>query len=415
MINLSALPCAPLKIAAFMLKIGLIKEGKTPADNRVALTPAQCRWMLKNVDCSVVVQPSSNRSFSDKEYVRAGVEINDDLSHCDLLLGIKEVPIDMLIEGKTYMFFSHTKKKQPHNKKLMQAMVQKKITLIDYECLEHEDGQRIIGFGFFAGVVGAHNGMMAYGERTKTFSLGRVYKQKDYSKLIHTYFGLKIPPVKIAVTGSGRVAHGILEIMNLMDIQEVETDEFIEKSFNYPVYVHLKGGNLYRHKEKGTYKRDDFHSNPQDYICTFEKYYSHTDILMNGIYWDKNIPRLFTMEAMRQKGFRIQTIADITDDENGSIPCNLGDASMENPVYGVDKMTGKKTEPYLPQSVDIMAVGNMPNELPRDASRYFGEQLIKFVLGDIIKGGSDIIDRATILKSGNLTPHFSYLEDYAMK
>ena len=396
-----------------MLKIGLIKEGKIPADNRVALTPAQCRWLLKNVDCSIAVQPSSTRAFIDKEYERAGVEMNDDLSHCDLLLGIKEVPVEMLLEGKTYMFFSHTKKKQSHNKKLMQAMVKRKITIIDYECLEHEDGQRIIGFGFFAGVVGAHNGMMVYGERTKTFSLSRVYKQKDYSKLIHTYFGLKIPPVKIAVTGSGRVAHGILEIMNLMDIQEVETDEFLEKTFNYPVYVHLKGGNLYSHKEKGNYKRDDFHNKPQDYICTFDKFCSQTDILMNGIYWDKNIPRLFSMEMMQQKDFRIKTIADITDDENGSIPCNLGDATMENPVYGVDKITGEKTEPYLPKSVDIMAVGNMPNELPRDASRYFGEQLIKFVLGDIIKGGSDIIDRATILKNGKLTPQFSYLEDYA--
>lgn len=396
-----------------MLKIGLIKEGKIPADNRVALTPAQCRWMLKNIDCSITVQPSASRSFTDKEYMRAGVEMNEDLTHCNLLLGIKEVPVDMLIEGKTYMFFSHTKKKQPHNKKLMQAMVRKKITLIDYECLEHEDGQRIIGFGFFAGVVGAHNGMMAYGERTKTFSLGRVYKQKDYSKLIHTYFGLKIPPVKIAVTGSGRVAHGIIEIMNLMDIQEVEPDEFMQKTFNYPVYVHLKGGDLYVHKEKGNYNRDDFHANPQNYDCIFEKYCSHADILMNGIYWDKNIPRLFSMETLKQTDFRIKTIADITDDEHGSVPCNLGDAVIEDPVYGVNKMTGKKTKPYLEESVDVMAVGNMPNELPRDASRFFGEQLIKHVLGDILNGGSNIIDRATILKDGKLTSNFAYLEDYA--
>ena len=167
-----------------MLKIGLIREGKIPADNRVALIPAQCRWMLKNVDCSITVQPSPNRCFKDKEFIRAGVEMNDDLSHCDLLLGIKEVPVDMLIAGKKYMFFSHTIKMQAHNKKLMQAMVQKNISLIDYECLRHKDGQRIIGFGFFAGVVGAHNGMMSFGERTKTFSMGRVYKQKDYSKLI---------------------------------------------------------------------------------------------------------------------------------------------------------------------------------------------------------------------------------------
>ena len=396
-----------------MLKIGLIREGKIPADNRVALIPAQCRWMLKNVDCSITVQPSPNRCFKDKEFIRAGVEMNDDLSHCDLLLGIKEVPVDMLIAGKKYMFFSHTIKMQAHNKKLMQAMVQKNISLIDYECLRHKDGQRIIGFGFFAGVVGAHNGMMSFGERTKTFSMGRVYKQKDYSKLIHTYFGLKIPPVKVAVTGSGRVAHGILEIMNLMDIQEVEPDEYISREFEYPVYVHLKGSYLYRHKENGNYNRDNFHHHPDQYNCLFENYCAHTDILMNGIYWDKNIPRLFDLEALRRKDFRIQTIADITDDENGSIPCNIGDGNMENPIYGVDKVTNTKTEPYLPGSIDIMAYGNMPNELPRDASRYFGEQLIKFVLGDIINGSSQIIKGATILNDGKLTADYNYLKEYA--
>ena len=413
MINLSGIPCAPLKLQADMLKIGLIREGKIPADNRVALTPAQCRWMLKNVDCSITVQPSPARSYTDKEFVRAGVEMSEDLASCDLLLGIKEVPADMLIPGKTYMFFSHTIKMQAHNKKLMQAMVKKSITLIDYECLRHKDGQRIIGFGFFAGVVGAHNGMMAYGERTKTFSLSRVYKQKDYSKLIHTYFGLKIPPVKVAVTGSGRVAHGILEIMNLMDIQEVEPDEYMEKEFEYPVYVHLKGGDLYRHKTTHSYNRDHFHAHPEEYDCLFENYCTHTDILMNGIYWDKDIPRLFSMETVASKGFRIQTIADITDDEHCSVPCNIGSAVMEFAVYGVDKITGNKTAPYIPGSVDIMAVGNLPNELPRDASRYFGEQLIKFVLGDIINGGSRIIHDATILDKGRLTENYMYLQEYA--
>jgi hypothetical protein len=241
-----------------MLVIGLIREGKTPADNRVALTPSQCRWLLKNIGGKILVQPSDKRCFDDKEYEQSGAVVIEDLSEADLLLGIKEVPADMLIPGKTYMFFSHTKKMQPYNQKLMHAMVEKKITLIDYECLEHEDGQRIIGFGFFAGIVGAHNGVMAYGERTSQFKLGRVYKQKDYLELIHTYFGLKLPPIKIAVTGSGRVAHGILEIMNLMDVQEVEPDEYLSKKFSYPVYVHLKGADLYTNKEKRTYTRTIF-------------------------------------------------------------------------------------------------------------------------------------------------------------
>jgi saccharopine dehydrogenase (NAD+, L-lysine-forming) len=397
-----------------MIAIGLIKEGKVPSDNRVALTPAQCKWLLKNIDCTIKVQHSDTRCFTDAEYEQAGIEVTNDLSSCNILLGIKEVPIDMLIENKTYLFFSHTKKKQAYNQKLMHRMVEKGITLIDYECLEHEDGQRIIGFGFFAGVVGAHNGMMAYGNRTNKFSLGRVYKHKDYRELIHTYFGLKLPNIKIVVTGSGRVAHGILEIMNLMGVTEVEPDEYLERKFSYPVYVQLKGHDLYTHKELKTYKREHFHENPQEYRTRFLPYTRTTDILMNGVYWDKNIPRLFEKEDITET-FSIQTIADITDDAGGSVPVNLGDQTMEEPVYGVDKKTFKKTAPYLPGSIDIMAVGNLPNELPRDASRYFGEQLIKFILPDLLNNHNEIINRATILRSGKLTEQYNYLSDYAYK
>lgn len=218
-----------------MLKIGLIREGKIPADNRVALTPAQCKWIHKNSnDIKVLVQSSPNRCFKDREYSIAGAEIKEDISECDILLGIKEVPKDQLIPQKTYLFFSHTKKAQPHNLQLMREMIAKKITLIDYECLTHDDGQRIIGFGFFAGIVGAHNGMMAYGKRTGSFHLGRVSDVEDYRELIHTYFGLKLPKIKIAVTGSGRVAHGVLEIMNLMGIHEIEPFDFCTNSLTIP-------------------------------------------------------------------------------------------------------------------------------------------------------------------------------------
>lgn len=399
-----------------MLVIGLIREGKIPADNRVALTPGQCKWMQKHLpNCKILVQSSPNRCFSDQEYMDAGIEVAEDLSDCSILLGIKEVPVDMLLPDKTYLFFSHTKKKQPYNRGLMHAMIDKKITLIDYECLEHEDGQRIIGFGFFAGIVGAHNGIMCYGNRTGAYHLNRVVEVKDYRELIHTYFGLKLPNIKIAVTGSGRVAHGILEIMNLMDVQEVEPDEYMDRSFSYPVYVHLKGANLYRHTIKGTYQRDHFHAHPDEYNCVFRQYYAHTDILMNGIYWDHQIPRLFEMKDLQDLAFRIQTIADITDDKGGSVPCNLGDATIDDPVYGVDKNSFAKTAPYLPGGVDVMAVGNLPNELPRDASKYFGEQLIKYVLEDLLKGGTETIQRATILQNGQLTSHFMYLSDYATR
>lgn len=396
-----------------MLKIGLIREGKFPPDNRVALTPEQCKWLQQHKDIKIVVQHCETRCYKDSEYIAAGIEVKEDVSECDVLLGIKEVPVNMLIPGKVYFFFSHTKKLQPYNRELLQTIIRKKITLIDYECLEHEDGTRLIGFGFFAGVVGAHNGMMAYGNRTGTFSLERVYKKRTFQQLIHTYFGLKLPLVKIAVTGSGRVAHGILEIMNLLEIHEVEPDEYKSTTFAYPVYVHLKGANLYVNKTTGTYDRNEFHDHPERYKCLFGDYISETDILMNGVYWEEKIPRLFEMEDMQNDNFRLATIADISDDRNGSVPCNIGDTTIANPIYGVDKMTGQITEPYLPGSLDMMAVGNLPNELPRDASRYFGEQLVKHVLDDLIDGNSKLLDDATIVKEGILTEKFLYMKDYA--
>src|SRR5262249_54798903 len=274
----------------------------------------------KNSDSiKIIVQSSTTRCFTDREFSMAGVEVRDDLTDCDVLLGIKEVPVEQLIPGKTYLFFSHTKKKQARNQKLLRAIIDKQITLIDYECLEHEDGQRIIGFGFFAGVVGAHNGMMAYGNRTGTFSLDRVYKQRSFRELIHTYFGLRLPNVKIAVTGSGRVAHGILEIMNLMGIHEVEPDYYLKRRFSYPVYTQLKGADLYENKSTGRYSREEFHEHPELFSCKFFPFCEQTDILLNGVYWDKNVPRLFESSAIASDSFIIQTIADITDDVNGSV------------------------------------------------------------------------------------------------
>lgn len=397
-----------------MFRIGLIREEKIPRDNRVPLTPEQCQYLQKQFpEVKVFVQPCSARSFMDKEYQRMGIELTEDLGNCDMLLGVKEVPVDKLIPNKRYMFFSHTKKKQAHNQKLMQALIANKNTIIDYECLEHEDGQRILGFGFFAGIVGAHNGLMAYGIRTGKYLLGRVIDCGNYNNLIKTYFQLKLPNFKIAVTGSGRVAKGVLEVMNLLDIIEVEPDEYLEKEFSYPVYVHLKSGNLYKHKRNGSYNRDDFHAHPSDYVCKFEPYLSQTDILMNGTYWEKDVPRLFEWQDMFRSDFRIQTIADISDDANGGVPCNMGDSTIENPVYGVDPVSRQMIDPYQKGSVDIMAVGNLPNELPRDASLYFGDQLLKFVIPDLLNGGSDIIERATIVKNGELTHRYGFLKDYA--
>lgn len=400
-----------------MLRIGLIREEKNPPDTRVALSPEQCaRIMQENPEVQIVVEPSPNRCYEDTAYEALGITLTTDMSDRDVLLGIKEVPIDKLIEGKAYFFFSHTKKKQPYNKKLMQAFIRKNITMIDYECLTHADGQRILGFGYFAGVVGAHNGLLTYGRKWGKFKLRPAHECKDLEEMAAQYKDIILPPIKIAVTGSGKVAAGILEIMHRFDVEYVEPEDFLEKTFDYAVYTHLKGHTLYVRKDNGTYHRDDFHRYPQDYQCLFRRYLPVTDILMNGIYWDTNIPKLFEKVDVREADYKMNVIADVTCDIDGSVSINDGASTIAEPVYGIRRDTLERTMPFLHTAdvIDVMAVDNLPNELPRDASTHFGLHFEKFILPELLKkDGSDIIARATLCSGGKLTPYYEYLSDYA--
>lgn len=399
-----------------MIRIGLIRERKKLPDERVAFTPRQCTYIHANYpNIKIVVEPSSTRCYRDEEYAAEGIELTEDLSNCDILIGIKEVPVDYLIPGKTYFFFSHTKKKQEHNKGLMHALIEKRIRMIDYECLTYADEQRILGFGFYAGIVGAHNGLLTYGKKTGKYKLPAANKVKDYEELLESYEHLKLPNVKIALTGSGKVATGVLDVLARLDIEPVEPADFISHEYEYPVFTHLKGGSLYARKDNNLFHRDDFHANPQAYKCLFTSYVHQTDILMNGIYWDHDIARLFEKEDIRRKYWRISVISDITCDVDGSVPINVGSSTIADPVYGIDRTTTKQTAPYQNSGnvIDIMAVDNLPNELPRDASEYFGQHLEKYILPEILKSKSDILGRATICEDGRLTSYYEYLSDYA--
>lgn len=399
------------------MRIGLIRERKNPPDTRVPFTPKQCvEIMEKFPGVHIVVESSPDRCYSDEEYKREGIPVVTDMHDCDVLLGVKEVPEEELIEGKTYFFFSHTKKMQPYNRGLMQAMIRKQIRMIDYECLTHTDGQRILGFGFFAGVVGAHNGILTYGKKHGLYNLPRANDINSYADLLSYYDQLVLPNIKIAVTGSGKVSSGILEIMSHLDIQSIEPADYIENDYDYPVYTHLKGGSLYRHRQTGTYSREHFHQHPGEYESLFHQFLPHTDILMNGIYWDKQIPRLFEQEDIRSNDFRISVIADITCDPYGSVPINIGASTIADPVYGIGKATLQRTAPFLdtPEVIDVMAVDNLPNELPRDASKYFGAHFEKYILEALLEGyDSDLIHRATICSNGKLTSRYAYMEAYA--
>lgn len=400
-----------------MLKIGIIQERKSIPDTRVPLTPDQCKSILQQYpDISIKVEPSSTRSYQDSEYEQAGIELSDDLSDCDILMGVKEVPINHLIPNKTYFFFSHTIKKQAYNQELMQRMIEQKIRMIDYETLTFENTSRIVGFGFYAGVVGAHNGLLSYGEKTKLYQLKAAYTCISLDEMTEQYESLDWPVFRIALTGSGKVASGLLYIMKKCNFKELTPEEYLEnKDSNQPVFTHLKGKSLYQHKDTGEYDRNDFHQNPEEYVCNFDQYLSNTDILMNGIFWHKKIPRLFNKTDAAKKNFNIKVIADITCDKDGSVPINYGSSTIDNPVYGIDKLTLSLTAPFTQgnQTIDIMAVDNLPNELPRDASKHFGENLITHIIPELLKKESLILNRATICKDGKLTDKYLYLSEYA--
>jgi len=303
------------------IKLGIIKEGKNPPDKRVPFTPHQAQEIEQRYPhVKVIVQSSNVRAFRDNEYADLGLEVTEDLRECDILMGIKEVQIPDLIEGKIYLFFSHTIKKQPYNKKLLQEVLKKKIQLIDYETLKDKLGNRLVAFGRFAGIVGAYNGLMTYGVRYKHYTLRRAFECFDINDLKIELRKVELSPVKIVLTGGGRVAKGAMETLDTAGIRKVSAQDFLTKSFDVPVYVQLSSADYHIHKEGGHFNREEFHQYPDRYKSTFDRFTKVTDILLAGAYWNPKAPVLFTKEDMRLPDFKIKVIADITCDINGSVP-----------------------------------------------------------------------------------------------
>jgi len=396
------------------MKIGIIREGKNPPDSRVVLGPRQCRSLIdQGVD--LVVQSSDVRCFTDEQYRELSIPVVQDVNDRDILLGVKEVPIDMLIEGKTYFFFSHTIKKQSYNQPLLRAVIDKKINLLDYEVLINERGARVIAFGKFAGMVGAHNALWTYGKRTGIFELPRMQDLYDYEAAKDIYRSLAIPKLKIVLTGTGRVANGAAQVLRDMGIEKVRPIDYVTKTYKKPVFTQLHS--FYYAKRKDCNEFDDvqdFYNNPSDYESDFDHFLPMSDIMINGIYWDNKAPAFFTKKQMKQKDFKIKVIADVTCDiaPVSSIPSTLKASTIDNPVFGYDPKTEMESEPFLPNVVDMMTIDNLPNEMPRDASVAFGDMFIEHVLPELNIAESQMLERASIAIDGKLGPKFQYLEDY---
>jgi saccharopine dehydrogenase (NAD+, L-lysine forming) len=397
------------------LKVGVLRETKNPPDRRVVLPPRQARDVVNlfpNIE--LFIQPSKIRCFSDDEYREAGFTLQEDLSGCDILLGVKEVNLPDLIESRSYLFFSHTAKKQVHNRKLLQECMKKGITLLDHEYLTDNQNNRLVAFGRWAGLVGAYNALIAYGTQTGAFSLPRAKDLHDKAELLDVIDHINLPSVKILITGGGRVAAGAIEVFEHLKLKNVEPSRFLTESFDEPVFCQLNPEDYVERTDGQPFDLGHFFKNPKDYRSTFKPYSKVADIFIPCHYWDPESPVFITAEEMKEYDFRIRVIADVSCDLNGPIPSTIRTSTIADPFYGYDVQTGAECGAWDPGKITVMAVDNLPGELPRNASEDFGKTLIERVFPALFKEDNEgIIDRATITKEGKLTKKFSYLEKFS--
>ncbi len=398
------------------LKVGILRETKNPPDRRVPLTPPQIVALQELYPhVQFYVQPSDFRSYSNDEYEYLDIPLKEDLRDCDILMGVKEVDKRTFIPGKTYLFFAHVVKKQPHNQEMFREMAERKITLIDYELMTTSEGQRIVAFGRYAGIVGAYNGLRARGIKTNRFRLKPAYQCRDLDEM---WAGLRLiqlkPDLRIVVTGDGRVSRGAIETLSICNIVQVSPEEYLSKDFNVPVFTQVRPEHYVKHKSDEPFRFNHFREYPEEYESTFLPYTRRTDILITGHFWDPRSPLFFTREQMKSSDFRISVIADISCDINGGIPSTIRPTTISDPFYAYNPHLGAEDpEISRPSNIIVMSIDNLPGELPRDASLDFGRQLSSEIMHILLSGTiTPMIERATILEEGRLTPRFSYLSDY---
>ncbi len=397
-----------------ILKIGVLREEKSPPDKRVPLSPQQCADLsLQYPNIQLVVQKSPIRCFSDDEYLKLGISLVDDVSDCDVLFGVKEVPKPNLLAGKTYFYFSHTIKEQPYNRGLLQKMVEKNITMVDYETLKHSNGRRIIGFGRYAGVVGCYNGFLAYGKRTKRFDLKAANLCDNRKELDQELKKVDLPTIKIIVSGNGRVGKGALEIIHALGIREVSKEEFKSQSFDEAVFVHVDFPDYNAKIDGSEFSTQEFFTAPELFESTFMDYAKCADIFIAGHYYGAGSPYLFTRQDAKSSEFKIRTIADISCDIDGPVASTIRPSTIAEPIYGYNPGTESEDVFDKEDVITVMAVDNLPCELPKDASEDFGNELLKYVFPVLLGEDTEqIIDRATICKDGDLNSPYEYLRGF---
>lgn len=397
------------------MKFGIIKERKNPPDRRVVFTPSELVKLKKLFpQAEIKIESSDIRVFKDDEYTDLGFEVTEDMSDCDVLIGVKEVPVDALIPNKKYFFFSHTIKKQAYNRKLLIACLEKNIELIDHETIVDQTNHRLIGFGRYAGIVGAYNGFRAFGIKYELFNLPKAETLHDKAALIERLRRPMLPPIKIVLTGHGKVGMGAKEILDAMKIKEVSADDYLTKTYTQPVYTQIDVLDYNKRQDGQKLDKNDFYSHPEAYVSDFERFTKVSDIFMAGHFYGNGSPVILTREMLNAPDNKIKVIADISCDVNGPIESTLRASTIAEPLYGYYPSTGEEVAINHPGAVVVMAVDNLPCELPKDASEGFGEMFLTHVIPAFYNNDKDgILQRAKITENGQLTERFKYLQDFA--
>lgn len=396
------------------MKFGIIRERKNPPDRRVVLSPAECQNVLSRFpDARIQVESSPIRVFTDEEYREKGIAVVDSMESCDILLGVKEVPVDALIPHKSYFFFSHTIKKQPYNRGLLRAVLEKDIELYDHELITDPKGRRLVAFGRYAGLVGAYNGIRAFGIKYGSFELPKAEQLKDRDALVREIKKVKLPPIKIVLTGKGRVGQGAREMLDAMGLKKVGVPHFLQETFSQAVYCQIDASEYNKRKDGTRGTKADFLANPQDYRSDFFRFAKVADLYIAGHFYGDGAPFLYTREDVARPDFNIRVVADISCDIDGPVATTLRASTIADPLYGYDKIRGVETHYGDPHAIAVMAVDNLPCELPRDSSTGFGQAFSKSVIPAFFNGDADgILERARMTRHGKLTPRYAYLQAY---
>lgn len=396
------------------MKFGIVKERKNPPDRRVVFSPnelARLKQLYQGV--SIKVESSDIRIFTDEEYKKLGIEVTNDISDCDVLFGVKEVPVEDLIPNKAYFFFSHTIKKQPYNRKLLQAILEKDIDLYDHETIVDSHKHRLIGFGRYAGIVGAYNSIRAFGIKFELFKLPKAETLSGKEALITHLKRLVLPPLKFVITGSGKVGNGAKEVLDAIKVKEVSVENYLTKNYAQAVYTQIDVLEYNKRKDGQVLDFTDFYTNPQEYVSDFERFTKVSDIYITGHFHANEAPVILTREMLQSKDCKIKVVADISCDVNGPIATTLRSSTIAEPLYGYLPSEDKEVDIFHPAAIVVMAVDNLPCELPKDASVGFGEMFMEHVIPAFFNGDADgILQRAKITENGKLTPRFRYLQDY---